>query len=55
VPLTYCKEHHKGLHHYEQVVRSRISLVSNDRPGTLPLGQRIRPVTTDKHIHPKAT
>jgi hypothetical protein len=54
-PLTCCKEHHKGLHHYEQVAMSRISLVSNDCPSTLPSGQRIRPFTTDKHIHPKAT
>jgi hypothetical protein len=25
---TYYKNHHKGLHHYEQVVWSKVSLLS---------------------------
>jgi hypothetical protein len=33
-PPTYCKNHHEGLHHYEHVVWSRISSLSNGRLDT---------------------
>jgi hypothetical protein len=54
-PPAYYKNHHEGLRHYEQVARSRISLVRNDLPGTLLSEQHIRPVITDKHAHLEAT
>jgi hypothetical protein len=38
-PSTYCKNNHERLHHYEQIVWSRISIISNNRPDTCPSKQ----------------
>jgi hypothetical protein len=53
-PLTYYKNHYEGLHHDEQVACSRISFISNDRPGKWPSKQQIRLVMTDNQAHPEA-